>query len=109
VTQAGDQKDAQPSKESYVKVRVEVEVRGILRVTEKGAAVIARDRLYHLFDDTEEITDSARATVYDLDFARAKDLRELAKVLSGKEILVTGMSELRQVTQDHAIPGPARN
>ncbi len=57
-----------------------------------------------LFNDAEEITDPSRATVYTLDFARAKDLRELAKVLSGKEVVVIGMSELRMVTQK-ARPG----
>ena len=88
---------SKPSKDSYVKVRVEVEVRGILRDTDKGATVTARDQLYNLFNDAEEITDPSRATVYTLDFARAKDLRELTKVLSGKEVVVTGMSELRMV------------
>lgn len=94
-----DEKDAQPSKDSYVKVRVEVEIRGILRVTDKGAAVTARDRLYNRFNDAEEITDETRATVHTLDFARAKDLRELAKVLNGKEVVATGMSEMRMVNQ----------
>jgi hypothetical protein len=98
-TPAGDKKDAPPSKDSYVKVRVEVEVRGILRDADKGLTVTARDQTYNLFNDAEEIIDPSRATVYILDFARAKDLRELAKVLSGKEVVVTGMSELRMVTQ----------
>jgi hypothetical protein len=96
-TPAGDKKDAAPSKDSYVKVRVEVEVRGILRNTDKGATVTARDRLYNLFNDAEEITGPSRATVYTLDFARARDLRELTKVLNDKEVVVTGMSELRMV------------
>jgi hypothetical protein len=103
-TSSADKKASQPSKDSYVKVRVEVEVRGILRDTDKGATVTARDQMYNLFIDAEEITDSSRATVYALDFARAKDLRELAKVLSGKEVVVTGMSELRQVSRK-ARPG----
>src|SRR5579885_1746652 len=82
---AGDEKGAQPSKGSYVKVRVEVEIRGILRVTDKGTTVTARDRLYDRFNDSEESTDAATATVYTLDFSRTKELRELAKVLSSKE------------------------
>jgi hypothetical protein len=96
---AGDEKELKPSKDSCVKVRVEVEVRGILQDTDKGAAVTARDQTFNLFNDAEEITDSSRATAYVLDFTRAKDLRELAKVLNGKEVVVTGMSELRQVNQ----------
>jgi hypothetical protein len=98
-TPAGDERDTQPSKDSYVKVRVEVEVRGILRVTDMGATVTARDRMYDRFNDAEEITDEGRATVYTLDFTRAKDQRELATVLNGKEVVVTGMSELRMVNQ----------
>ena len=98
-TPAGDKKDAPPPKDSYVKVRVEVEIRGTLRVTDKGVAIASRNRLYDRFDDSEEITDATSVTVYRLDFARAKELRERAKLLSGKEVVVTGMSELRMVAQ----------
>ena len=108
-TRAADKKDAQPSKDSYVKVRVEVEIRGILRVTDKAVTVTARDRVFNLFNDAVEITDPSRATVYSLDFARTKDLRELAKVLDGKEVVVTGASELRQVTQPMSSGGGVRS
>ena len=97
---AGDQKAAQPSKESYVKVRVEVEVRGVLAAMDRTVTVAARDRVYNLFSDAEEVPrEGAAATMYTLDFVRAKDLRELAKALDGKEVVVTGMSELRMVVQ----------
>jgi hypothetical protein len=97
-TPAGDKTDAPPSNDSYVKVRVEVEIRGILRDSDKGITVAALDRLYDLFNDAEEITE-ARATAYTLDFARARELRALARVLNGKEVVVTGMSEMRMVKQ----------
>src|SRR5262245_35630595 len=97
---AADDKAAQPSKDSYVKVRVEVEVRGVLTASDKAVTVAARDRLYNLFRDADEIPrEGTPATVYTLDFVRAKDLRELAKALDGKEVVVTGMSELRMVVQ----------
>jgi len=97
---AGDEKAAHPSKDGYVKVRVEVEVKGVLAATEKSVTVAARDRVYNLFSDAEEIPrEGVPATVYTLDFVRAKDLRELAKALDGKEVVVTGMSELRMVVQ----------
>ena len=100
VVPAGDEKATLRSKESYVKVRVEVEVRGVLSATEKSVTVAARDRVYNLFSDAEEIPrEGVPATVYTLDFVRAKDLRELAKALDGKEVVVTGMSELRTVVQ----------
>lgn len=94
----GEEKALPPSKESYVKVRVEVEMQGILTVTEKAITIAARDRVYNLFNDAEEISrEGAPATVYTLDFVRAKDLRERAKTLDGKQVVVTGMSELRMV------------
>lgn len=99
-TPAGDKKDAQPSKDSYVKVRVEVEMRGVLTASDKTVTVAVRDRVYNLFSDAEEIPRAgAPATVYTLYFVRAKDLRELATALDGKEVIVTGMSELRMVVQ----------
>ena len=93
---AGDKKDAPPSKDSYVKVRVEVEVRGVLSHTDKATTVAARFPVFTLWDDAKELPDAA-ATLYSIDFARAKDLRELAQALNGKEVVVTGMGELRMV------------
>ena len=104
VTTAGEGKSPpsakeppQPSKDSYVKVRVEVEVRGVLSHTDKATTVTARFPVFALWDDAKELPDAA-ATSYALDFARAKDLSELAKALNGKEVVATGMSELRMVT-----------
>lgn len=99
-TPAGDEKAPQPSKDSYVKVRVEVEVRGVLTASDKAVTVAARHRVYSLFRDAEEIPrEGATAMVYTIDFIRAKDLRGLAKSLDGKEVVLTGMSELRMVVQ----------
>jgi len=96
-TPADDKKATPPSKDSYVKVRVEVEVRGVLTYTDKAVTVTARDRVYALYDDARELPDGASATAYTLDFARAKELRELARAFDGKEVVATGMSELRMV------------
>lgn len=90
---------AKPPKDSYVKVRVEIEVRGTLDVTDKGVTVAAYDRTYSLFQPTEEHSDWTRPAVYALDFIRAKDLRELAKVFHGKQVIVTGMAEMRRYVQ----------
>ena len=84
------------TKASYVKVRVEVEIRGTLAVTEKGVTVAAQDRVYNLLHPNEENADHSAPTTYTLDFARAKDLRELAKVLDGKEVVVSGAAEVRR-------------
>ena len=85
-----------PSKGGYVKVRVEVEVRGILSHTDKATTVTARYPVFELWNDAKELPDAA-ATPFSLDFDRATDLRELAQALNGKEVVVTGMSELRMV------------
>lgn len=67
-------------------------------VTDKKVTIAARDRVYNLFSDTEEIPrEGTPATQYAIDFVRAKELRELAKMLDGKEVVVSGMSELRMV------------
>lgn len=118
VTTAGDEKAPQPSKDSCVKVRVEVEVRGVLSYTDKAITVTARFPVFALWDDAKELPDAA-ATSYALDFARSKDLSELAKGVNGKEVVATGMSELRMVTpparsgggtggggSPHAFPAP---
>lgn len=94
----------QPSKESYFKVLVDVEMRGALAHTDKATTVTARTRAYSRFNDAEEVPAAAGPTVFTLDFSDAKDLRELAKALSGREVVVTGKSELRLVTD----PTPPR-
>ena len=99
-TTGGDAKAPEPPKESYVKVRVEVEVRGVLGQASWDITVSSRFRVYELFNDAKEIREGGgegAADVYTLDFARAKGLRELAVALKGKEVVVTGMSELRMV------------
>jgi hypothetical protein len=94
-------KDApKPSKDSYVKVRVEVEVRGVLSHTDKTTTVTARYPVFELWNDAKERPDTA-ATLFSLDFDRAKDLRELAQALNGREVVVSGMSELRMVAPPH--------
>jgi hypothetical protein len=83
-------------KSGHVKVRVEVEIRGTLAVTGKGVTVAAQDRVYNLLHPNEENADHSAPTTYTLDFSRAKDLRELAKVLDGKEVVVSGVAEVRR-------------
>src|SRR3954469_23174929 len=101
---------SKPSKDSYVKVRVEVEVRGVLSHTDKATTVTARYPVFELWNNAKELPDSA-ATPFTLDFDRAKDLRELAQAFNGKEVVVAGMSELRMVATPHrpgggGTPGP---
>ncbi len=98
---------APPVKEGYVKVRVEVETRGVLKVTDKAAAVLTRYRYYDQRDDAKEqpLAEGVPPYRLELDFARNPELRELAKALDGKEVVVTGLSELRPVVPPPAPPG----
>src|SRR4051812_32331581 len=79
-----DDRPAAPPKTGYMKVRVEVEVRGVMHVADKGVRVTTYTRAYDSADDAKEIPDRTIATDFALDFTRAKDLRELAKALDGK-------------------------
>jgi hypothetical protein len=94
-------------KDGYVKVRVEVEVRGLLKATDKSAAVFTRYRYYDQRDASKEQPLSEGIPPYrvDLDFARSPELRELATALDGKEVVVTGLSELRHVVPPPLPPG----
>jgi hypothetical protein len=91
-----------PSKDSYVKMRVEVEIRGTVHITEKDATVTALYRGYS-FTDENKVTNSREET-WKLDFSKARDLHGTAKALDGKEVVITGLSELRQLMQP---PAPA--
>lgn len=105
VAAGGSAADPPPAlKEAYVKVRVEVESRGVLKVTDKAAVLLTRYRYFDQNDDKKERPEAAGAAPHpiDLDFTRNPDLRELARALDGKEVVVTGLSELRQV-----VPPPA--
>jgi hypothetical protein len=97
---------AKPSKDSYVKIRVEVEIRGLLVENDKGITVTALDRVYDLFHPNGENSDWSLPAAYTLDFTRAKDLRALAKVLNDKEVVVVGMAEVRRlVNSPRKAPG----
>ena len=96
-TKAGNEKAPQPAKDSYVKVRVEVEVRGTLNHTDKATTVSARTQAFDVFDEAKEVPGAVGASPFTLDFAEAKHLRELAEALAGREVVVTGKSELRMV------------
>lgn len=106
---AGGSAGAQPApiKDGYVKVRVEVETRGVLKVADKTAVLLTRYRYHDQRDDKKELPDPEGIPPHriDLDFTRHPELRELAKALDGKEAVVVGLSELRHVAPPPAPPG----
>lgn len=94
-------------KEGYVKLRVEVETRGVLKVTDKSAVLFTRFRYFDHADAKKEVPTAEGVPPYslDLDFVRAPELRDLAKVLDGREVIVTGLGELRSVVPPPLPPG----
>jgi len=106
---AGGSAAAQPLaiKEGYVKVRVEVETRGVLKVTDKEAVVLTRYRYFDQTDAKKERPEVEGIPPHriELDFTRHPELRELAKALDGKEAVVTGLSELRHLAPPPQPPG----
>jgi len=107
--QTGDGKDkdepkpeppAKDVKTGYAKFRLDVEIKGTLRVTDKGITITAPWQVYLLSDQTKDATDYAMEHAYNLDFSKAKDLQRAAKDLDGKVVVVNGLSELRQLIQE---------
>lgn len=94
-------------KEGYVKLRVEVESRGVLKVSDKSVVLFTRYRYFDQTDPKKEVPTAEGIPPYSLeiDFARAPELRDLAKVLDGKEVIVTGLGELRSVAPPPGPPG----
>ncbi len=94
-------------KDGYVKVRVEVETRGVLKVADKSAVLLTRFRYFDQRDDKKEVPAAEAVPPYpiDLDFTRAPEFRELAKALDGQEVILTGLSELRSVVPPPPPPG----
>jgi hypothetical protein len=112
--QTGDGKDKDepkpelPAKEvkaSYARFRLDVEIRGTLRVTDKGTTISAPWPVYLLSDPNKESADHAVNHLYNLDFSKAKGLQKTATELDGKTVVVNGLSELRQLVQERK-PGP---
>ncbi len=94
-------------KEGYVKLRVEVEARGVLKVSDKSAVIFTRFRYFDQSDTKKEVPTAEGIPPYslDLDFSRVPEMRDLAKVLDGQEVIVTGLGELRSVVPPPLPPG----
>ena len=75
-------------KGSYIKVRLEVEIKGILRAADKGMTVTALWPASQLQDPDKEAPESFSEHTWNLDFSRANDLHESAKHLDGKVVIV---------------------
>lgn len=88
-----------PGDASFSRFYVHVEAHGILNDTDTAVTVTALRRFYTVSEPDKEIPALSADQTWSLDFARSKDLRQAAKRLDGKAVLVTGWGELRQLVQ----------
>jgi hypothetical protein len=101
VSAADEPKAEAPAAGSYVKISVPVEIRGVLRQTEKGFFITAHQE--GIVDNQGPDLGLRKREVYqggtrwELDFGKTKDLRKLGEQLKDKQVVVVGSSLLRPV------------
>jgi hypothetical protein len=87
-------KDGEPAKgnpaASYVKVKVQVELRGILTVTKKEITVLVQEPDFN----PAVLTEVTKARNWVLDLGAAKGLWKKARSWSGKAVIVRGSANL---------------
>jgi hypothetical protein len=87
-TDGGPAKGNPPA--SFVKVKVEVELRGILTVANKGVTVLVHEPDF----DPAVLTEVMKSRKWVLDLGAAKGLRKKARRWSGKAVIVRGSATL---------------
>jgi hypothetical protein len=92
---AAEPNPVSPAKTGYVKVCVEVEVRGDLARTDRTWLVTAVGKPGGAWADP---------TIFTLDFAAARGLRKSARKLVGREVVVRGRCELVQTAAPNPFP-----
>jgi hypothetical protein len=75
----------------YVKIKVEVELRGVLSCTEEGAIISVDKEHGWVFDFGK----GEKKYGWELDFGEDKEMRAKAKALDGKTVLVEGSAILQ--------------
>jgi hypothetical protein len=73
-----------------VKVKVEVELRGVLSFTEKDITIVVQESEF----DPRLLAEVQKARTWTLDLGDAKDLRAKVKSLDKKTVVVTGSARL---------------
>jgi hypothetical protein len=86
---------------SYVKVKVEVELRGVLTCTDEAVTITIVREIISLLDirNADEVfgADRFEKVKWVLDFGQDKEMRAKAKALDGKTALVEGTATLRGI------------
>jgi len=92
----------------YVKFRIEVEIRGTLRHTDKGTFVETREEVQTPFPTLESSTATRREEQqvrWRLDLGGTRLAPKDLGKLNGKEAVVSGKAELREVAVSVEVPG----
>jgi hypothetical protein len=89
---AAEKKAAEAAANSYVKVKVEVELRGVLTCTDEAVTVS--------IVSPEFGTDRFNEVKWVLDFGEEKEVRAKARSLEGKTVSVTGSAILRGIKSE---------
>lgn len=76
--------------DSDIKVKVEVELRGVLSVGEEELTILVREPEFN----ADTLTEVPRQRKWLLDLSEAKELRKKAKALDGKTVTIKGSAVL---------------
>jgi hypothetical protein len=94
---AEDSKAKSKEPAPYVRIKIEVEIQGILRHSAKGTFLETAEETYYVYDDDPKMDTSKKETsMWQLDLRKAKDLRKRLAELNGQSVVVNGTSELRK-------------
>ena len=96
--------DDPATEENYVKIRVNVEIRGIIRQTDKGLFLETKEEVQHVVPGSfakkspGSVEKKETESRWDLDPKDPKIAGKGVATLVGKTVVVTGLAELRQLS-----------
>lgn len=91
-----ENQDQPAADDSYVKVSVDVEIRGTLQKQADPLQISARQRVYEVYHEDVELPYSAPRP-WQLDFAANDELENAAARLIGRKVVLNGKCELRML------------
>jgi hypothetical protein len=91
-----ENQDQPAADDSYVKVSVDVEIRGTLQKQADPLQISARQRVYEIYHEDVELPYSA-PRAWQLDFAQGEELKNVAARLIGRKVVLSGKCELRML------------
>ncbi len=90
--------------ENYAKIKLQVELRGVLQHKDKTTQLTAREKVVHESPGRDfgliERKEGFQNIAWTLDLNRLEDSNKLLEKFVGKEVAVDGTAELRMVIED---------